>query len=147
MDPLSISASILGVGTAVVKVSQTLCDIQGRYGSANTTLTSICVESNLVSATLSSLQHLFDGLTSEAFSQLQARPELVKACDCALTQCATLYVCVNEEVAALDRKDGGDLGAWQKVKLLWKESVMKEHLQSIRSIITVLNTVLQAIQL
>jgi len=55
MDPLSVSASILGVGAAVVKVTQALRDIQGRYGSANTTLTSICVESNLVSATLSSL--------------------------------------------------------------------------------------------
>lgn len=151
MDPLSISATILGIAGKCVTVARDLSNLRDKYTHASLTISAICSESAVVNAALCKLQSLFSQQQHEAFDRFQSRPELATACDTALTGCTLLYSCLDDEVQSLRlhaSADGNAELSWsQKTKVVWKDATMKELLQQIRGQTSALNLLLQCFHL
>ncbi|KAK3061343.1 hypothetical protein LTR53_019810, partial [Teratosphaeriaceae sp. CCFEE 6253] len=58
MDPLSITASVVGISGACAAVVKTLKDIHDKYKQADLTVLAICSESATVQAALAQIESL-----------------------------------------------------------------------------------------
>jgi hypothetical protein len=155
MDPLSVTASVLQITTACLKTVKTLDALRQRFQNARTTIAALCSESILVSAALSNVQGLFLANNDALTVYLRGRPELASALDIALTGCAVVYACLEEEIRKLDvdpQTEGRDGWARQpgwrtRGRLLWNEETMKEYLGQIRGQQAALTLLIQGLQM
>lgn len=151
MDPLTISATVLGIAGKCVTVARDLSILRDKYTHASLTISAICSESAVVNAALCKLQSLFSQPQDEGFVRFQSRPELASACDTALTGCTLLYSCLDDEVQSLRIQAPANATVeltWsQKSKVVWKDATMKELLQQIRGQTSALNLLLQCFHL
>lgn len=149
MDPLSITASVVGISEACLSVTKALSDFRDKYQKANLTITAICSETSVVSASLSQIQSLLYRDGDALILKLEQRPDLASTFDIALTGCMVLYSSLEDEIADLRvaiRQDDG-LGWKDKFKTAWKEDDMTHLLQQIRGQVIALNVLLQGLQM
>ncbi|OCK79667.1 hypothetical protein K432DRAFT_405366 [Lepidopterella palustris CBS 459.81] len=150
MDPISITASVVGVTAACLKAAKTLQGLRCKYLEASTTIAAICSESTLISASLSQIQALLLRNPNDLSGHLQSRPELAATFDTTLTGCTVVFACLEEEIKRLDVaaciQEGRD--TWrQMAKVAWKADAMKELLQSIRGQQSAITLLIQMLQM
>lgn len=129
MDPLSITAKILSVTTIFLKAARILNDLREKYKHAQITISTLCAESTVISASLSQIQSLILQNPDAITTQLK----LIATFDTALTGCAVVFAVLDDEIQKLvcQRQDT-ELRWVQKAKLLWNDSLMKDLLQQLR---------------
>ncbi|KAF2181767.1 hypothetical protein K469DRAFT_637902 [Zopfia rhizophila CBS 207.26] len=150
MDPVSITAGVVGVTAACLKTAKILNELRPRYLEASATIAAICSESTLVSASLSQVQALLLRNSKVMATQLQARPELAATFDTTLTGCTVVFACLEEEVNRLDIKacKEEDQDSWKhRAKIAWRADTMKELLQSIRGQQGAITLLIQMLQM
>jgi hypothetical protein len=149
MDPLSITAAVLGISTVALRVTKTLSGLISSYHHASITVTAICSESALISAALSQIQSLMFQSGDSIVDRFADRSDLCNTFDIALTGCQLLFSCLETEVADLQVavSASGTLPLRQKVKTLWKQDVMASLLLQLRGQATALNLLLQGLQM
>jgi len=148
MDPLSITASVVGIGGAVATVVKALKDISGKLKQANLTILSICSESSSVHAALGQIETIFRRHEEELLVRFEQQPALASAFDTSLTGCALLYSCLETEVKDLQaslRKDGS-LDWTARFKTVWRQGDMELMVGQIRGQGAALNLLLQGLQ-
>lgn len=134
MDPLSITASVVGISgacAAVIKISKDLLD---RYNGSDLTIQAICTESATVMVALSRIERLARGEAEGLVSRSEEHSILRDTFDASLTGCTMLYSALYTDMQTLEaalNRDGG-LDWKHKLKPVWKEDSMKDYLQQIR---------------
>lgn len=149
MDPISITGTVLSITARCLTTAKALYDLRGKYKSAQTTISAICSECTVISASLTRIRSLVVQNTDVLSTQLSFRPELGTAFDTALTGCMVVFRVLDDEVKKLT--SGGDgtakLGFKVKARYLWDEETMKELLQQIRGQQTAISLLIQALQM
>lgn len=79
MDPLSITASIVGIGRAVPTVVKSLEDVSDKLSRSNLTLLAICSESSSINAALGQIETIFRHHEQERLLRFQQQPALACA--------------------------------------------------------------------
>lgn len=149
MDPLSITASVVGISAACASVVTTLKDIHDKYKHADLTVLSICSESSTVQAALSQIESMLRQDGDAVVSRFMEQPVLASAFDTAITGCQMVYSCLDaelHELAVAMQQDGG-LDRKKKFKTVWKQDAMLGFQQQIRGQVLALNTLLQGLQM
>ncbi|KAK3069423.1 hypothetical protein LTR53_012250 [Teratosphaeriaceae sp. CCFEE 6253] len=149
MDPLSITASVVGISGACAAVINTLKEIHDKYKQADLTVLAICSESATVQAALAQIESLLREDGDAVVSRFTTQPVLAAAFDTAITGCQMVYSCLDAELrelaAALQRD--GSLDWKRKFKTVWKQETMAGFQQQIRGQVLALNTLLQSLQM
>ena len=133
MDPLSITANVVGITTTCLATIKALNDLRTKFREAALTLAAICSESAVISATLSRLQSFIMSQERKFLKCFEDRMELVATFDIALLGCVAVFSCLQEEIGRITRgMDNPQIGKFGKIKMLWREDVMQELLRQIR---------------
>ena len=151
-DPLSVTVGILQVTTVCVSTVKALESLRTRYQNAGITISALCTESMLVSASLSQIQSMFLQNNEALAVHLRSRPELSSTLDTALTGCTVVYKCLDSEIQKLsvdthDYVHQSRINWKTKVRLLWNEDTMKEYLSHIRGQQAALTLLIQGLQM
>jgi hypothetical protein len=148
MDPISLTAGILSITTACLKSAHRLDGLREKYKHAQTTITALCAEAKVISASLSQIQSLILGNAGALITQLRPRSEVIAIFDNALTGCAVVFAVLDNELAALSSEDEDGVMNWtQKAKLMWKDDLMKDLLQQLRGQTAAIGLLIQALQM
>ncbi|KAF2827227.1 hypothetical protein CC86DRAFT_208283 [Ophiobolus disseminans] len=148
MDPLSLTASILGITTACLKSAHLLDGLREKYKHAQITISALCAETTTISASLSQIQSLVLGNQGAIITQLRSRSDVVATFDTALTGCSVVIAVLNDEIVALVTEGSANSIAWhQKAKLVWKDEVMRDLLQQLRGQTAAIGLLIQALNL
>lgn len=149
MDPVSITGAVLSVTATALKCSKVLDSFRQQYNIASVTISAICSETTIVSASLSQLQViLLQGSGA-------IKPELIPVLDTAITGCNVTFSCLEREVGKITAACPPGSSATMvaepsmkmKLKLLFNEDTMKELLQHIRGQQSALTFLLQLLQM
>ena len=81
MDPLSITSSVVGLTATCVKTAKKLHDLKDKYQNANLTISAICTESTIISASLSRIQSSILDSPNALSDKLNAQPDLEATLD------------------------------------------------------------------
>jgi len=142
MDPLSITASIVGILGAAAKVSSLLITFVQNTKGAPKLAQAVLAEVNGLSAVLTHLQTYLLGTASS--SKSRASLILVEQVIVTLTECVTTFSEL-EDVLGTARLES-DLRIMDRVKLAMKESKVveiQERLQRNKASLTLMLTILQ----
>lgn len=147
MDPLSISASVAGLTASCVQTAKALHDLKDKFDNANLTISAICTETTLISASMSRIQsHLLRDPESVS-DKLHSQPSLESTLDQALTGCYLVFDVLQSEVSKLTESalldPSVDLRFTAKVRYMWSENTMKDILTQMRGLQTALTLLLQ----
>ena len=149
MNPLSITAGVVGISEACLSVVKALNNFRQQYQQASQTVGAICTESTVINASLSQIQTMMCRDPKGVISRFKERPDLAHTFDAALTGCMVLFSCLEDEVAnlriAVDQ--AGGLTWKEKLQTVWKEHTMAGLLQQIRGQETALTLLLQGLQM
>ncbi|CAO2656784.1 Nn.00g055870.m01.CDS01 [Neocucurbitaria sp. VM-36] len=147
MDPLSLTASILAITTTCLKSAHLLDSLREKYKHAQMTITALCAEATVISASLSQIQSLILGNSGAIITQLRPRSEVLATFDSALTGCAVVLAVLDDEIAALiSEGQDGEMSWTQKAKIIWKDGVMKDLLLQLRGQSAAIGLLIQALQ-
>ncbi|TKA73408.1 hypothetical protein B0A55_04271 [Friedmanniomyces simplex] len=149
MDPLSITASVVGISAACASVITTLKNVHDKYKQADLTVLAICSESSTVQAALAQVEYLLKQDGDAVVSRFQQQPVLASAFDTSITGCQMVYSCLDAELRELAtalQQDGG-LDRKRRFKTAWKQDTMLGFQQQIRGQVLALNTLLQGLQM
>jgi hypothetical protein len=148
MDPISVAASILAITNHCFSTAKTLNTLRNDFKDAGMTISAICSETSIMTASLSHLQGLVFNNPDAFSSQLESRPELSSTFDTALTGCVVVFSVLDTEVQKLTRQalQKGGIGWAARAKVIWKEDTMKNLLQQIRGQQTALTLLIQLLQ-
>ena len=127
MDPLSITASVVGLTATCVQTAKALNDLKGKFQNASLTIGAICTETTIISASLSRIQSSMLGSPSGLLDKLSARPDLEATLDHALTGCYVVFDVLQAEVQKLTesaRTNSLELGFRVKLRYVWSENTM-----------------------
>ena len=134
MDPVTI-VGLVGVATAladlVVKIAQGLNDYRIRYKEASRTLIRLRNYCNVIQAAALKIQQVDHGHIGRLSDQGRSTSPL---CERPLTGFVDLMSDLDDEVQQLLGKDPttpGELSRKTRLKVVWKEDGMKEHLLEI----------------
>ena len=146
MDPFSITTAILPVTKACFTTAKSLYDIRNEYKDAPTTITSMCSETTVISASLSQLQHIVLR-KNDLEATLLVRPELASALDCSIIGCTVVFSCLKEEMAQVKKgmRDGQPTTK-SKAKLVCNKDKLRELLEDLRGQQTALSTLIALLQ-
>lgn len=147
MDPLSISASVAGLTASCVQTAKTLRDLKDKFDNANLTISAICTETTLISASMSHIQSCMLQSPDAVSAKLQSQPSLESTLDQALTGCYVVFDNLESEVSKLTesevQQNAVELKFTSKLRYMWSESTMKELLAQMRGLQTALTLVIQ----
>jgi hypothetical protein len=146
MDPISITTAVLAISARCLTTAKAVSTLRDKFKGAQITISAIHSESTVISASLGHIQSLILKDPETLSSIFTSRPGLEGAFDTALTGCALVFSILDDEVQKL-QGDGGEIGAAEKMKIVWKEETMKELLQQIRGQQTALSLLIQALQM
>ena len=141
MDPLSVSASIIGILGAAAKVSSVLITFVQNTKAAPKLAQTVLAEVNGLSAVLGHLQTYLIGVASPSKSRTSLI--LVKQFVVTLAEWVTTF---SELEDLLGTSDHNDMAALDRMKWAMKESKVSDiqgRLQSNRSSLTLMLTILQ----
>lgn len=139
MDPLSVSASIIGVLGAAAKVSSVLITFAQNTRAAPKLAQTVLADINGLSTVLSHLQTYLLGNTTP--SKSRASHILVEQVIVTLIECVITFSEL-EDVLGTSK----DMGVLDRIKWVMKESKISEiqrRLQSDKSLLTLMLTILQ----
>ncbi|CAN9399095.1 unnamed protein product [Alternaria alternata] len=124
MDPLSITVAVLRITTTCVAAAKELNEIHVAWKRAPVTVSSLCSQLKLTSASLSQIQSLLLNDTDV----LQAKPALVETLDTTLTSCLVLSACLEKYMLKITKGvlENSRLDWKAKFKTLWNEDEVKE---------------------
>ncbi|KAK3624508.1 hypothetical protein LTR56_011707 [Elasticomyces elasticus] len=133
MDPLSITASVVGISTACASVIKILKEVHDKYKQAD----------------LAQIESLLRQDGDAVVSRFVQQPVLASAFDTAITGCQMVYSCLDAELQELVRalQQDGSLDWKRKFKTIWKQDTMTGFQQQIRGQVLALNTLLQGLQM
>ena len=146
MDPLSITASVVGLTATCVQTAKTLSDLKDKFQNASLTISAICTETTIISASLSQIQSLMLGNPDGLSNKLQQRPDLESTLDQSLTGCYIVFDVLQAEVQKLlefSPPGSSEFGLRTKLRYMWNESTMQDILTQIRGLQTALTLLLQ----
>lgn len=148
MDPLSITASVVGIGGAVASVVKGLKDVADKLKRGNLTIIALCSESSSVHVALGQIETIFRRHEDEMLTRFEEQPALVSAFDTSLTGCALLYSCLEAEVSDLREAlaKRGTLDWTSRFKVVWKQDEMESLAGQVRGQSAALNLLLQGLQ-
>src|SRR5262245_29595123 len=111
MDPISITASVVGITASCVSAVQALNNLRTRYSNASSTVAALCTESSIISSSLCQIQTLLLRNPDALAPQFESRPELAATFDTALTGCIVVFSRLDEELSTLmpEGLDGEEL--------------------------------------
>ena len=134
MDPLSITASVVGISGACASVIKTRKDVYDKYKQADLTIASIISETGAVQAALSQIESLLKRDGNAVVAQFKEQPVLAQAFDTAITGCRMLYSCLEKELDELAEalEHNGSLDWKRKFKAAWRQDTMAALQQQIR---------------
>ena len=141
MDPLSVSASIIGILGVAAKVSSVLITFVQNTKAAPKLAQTVLAEVNGLSAVLGHLQTYLIGVVSP--SKSRASLILVEQVIVTLAECVTTF---SELEDLLGTSDYNDMAVLDRMKWAMKESKVSDiqgRLQSIKSSLTLVLTILQ----
>jgi hypothetical protein len=101
MDPLSITASVVGLTATCVQTARALGDLKDKFQNAGITIAAICTETTIISASLSRIQSSMLGSPTGLSDKLSARPDLEATLDHALTGCYVVFDVLQAEIQKL----------------------------------------------
>lgn len=146
MDPLSLTASILGITSACLKSAHLLDGLREKYKHAQVTISALCAEATTISAFLSQIQSLVLANQGAIVTQLRSRTDIVTTFDTALTGCSIVVAVLNDEIATLVTEGSENDAGWrQKAMLAWKDNTMKDLLQQLRGQSSAIGLLIQAL--
>lgn len=146
MDPLSITASVVGLTATCFQAAKALNGLKSRFQSASLTVAAICTEAAIISASLSQIQSSMLGSPDGLSEKLRARPDLEATLDSVLTGCYVVFNVLETEIQKLTESaqpNPSDLGFRAKLRYVWSESTMQDILSQIRGLQTALVLFLQ----
>lgn len=146
MDPLSITASVVGLTATCFQAAKALNGLKSRFQSASLTVAAICTEATIISASLSQIQSSMLGSPDGLSEKLRARPDLEATLDSVLTGCYVVFNVLETEIQKLTESaqpNPSDLGFRAKLRYVWSESTMQDILSQIRGLQTTLVLFLQ----
>ena len=149
MDPLSITANVVGLTAKCVQTAKALNDLREKYKHANMTITAICTESTIISASLSNIQNSMLSSPDALSAKLESRPDLESTLDSALTGCFVVFDVLEAEVLRLTGRavsESTEFSFKTKAQYLWNEKSMQEILGQIRGLQTALTLLLQVLE-
>ena len=91
MDPLSITASVVGLTATCVQTAKALDDIASTYKQAKLTVGATVTEPTIISASLTQIQSALLRDPEALSARLQTRPELQSTFDTALMGCMVVF--------------------------------------------------------
>lgn len=147
MDPLSLTASVLAITTACLKSANILNGLREKYKHAQITISALCAEATVISASLSQIQSLILQNPSAIFTQMRSRSDVIATFDVALTGCSVVFAVLNDEIAALVAECQEDMSWSQRAKIVWKDAIMKDLLQQLRGQSAAIGLLIQALQM
>ncbi|KAK9423675.1 putative Fungal N-terminal domain-containing protein [Seiridium unicorne] len=148
MDPLSVTTSVTALTAACLKTTKAMGDLCEKFKHAQMTLSAICSESTVICASLSQIQSLVLTRPDALRTQLRERSELVATFDIAVTGCMVIYAVLDDEVQSIMALCvDGQLGWFEKAKVLWKEDTMSGLLQQLRGQQHAISLLIQVLQL
>jgi len=149
MDPLSITATVVGLTAKCMQTAKSLNDLRNTYQYGQTTISAICAETTTISTSLSHLQALMLQNQEIVSSRFLGKHEIQGAFDTILTGCMLVYAALDDEV--LQMKGAGDgfrrLGFRAKTKYVWNESMMQSLLAQLRGQQSAMTLLLQLLQM
>ncbi|CAI7611169.1 unnamed protein product [Penicillium pancosmium] len=147
MDPLSISASVAGLTASCLQTAKALRDLKDKFDNANLTISAICTETTLISASMSHIQSCILKDPDAVSDKLQSHPSLESTLDQALTGCYVVFDILESEILRLTESEvlqnSVDLKFTAKLRYVWSESTMKELLGQMRGLQTALGFIMQ----
>lgn len=148
MDPLSLTARVLAITTACLKSANGLGGLREKYKHAQITISALCAEATVISASLSQIQSLVLQNPNAILTQMRSKSNVIAIFDGALTGCSVVFAVLNDEIAALTAEcQEEDLSWSQRAKITWKDAVMKELLQQLRGQTAAIGLLIQALQM
>jgi hypothetical protein len=146
VDPISITTAVLAISARCLTTAKAVYTLRDKFKGAQITISAIHSESAVISASLGHIQTLILKDPDTLSSNFTSRPELEGAFDTSLTGCALIFSILDDEVQKL-QGSGGEMGPAKRMKIMWKEELMKELLQQIRGQQTALSLLIQALQM
>jgi hypothetical protein len=148
MDPLTITGSVLAITARCLTTVLALHGLRARFQHAQTTISALCSESTIMSASLAQIQNLILSNPDALTSHLQQRPELVSTFDTVLTGCMVVFSVLDDEVQRLFPSNANEnAGLLDRARVVWKEDIMNDLLSQIRGQQGALTLLVQALQL
>lgn len=148
MDPLYVSAHILGIAAACVCTTKALNDISGKSSGAPSTVAAICSESSKIGASLLRLQHValsrpmvLAGKGNDEQSPMRS------ALDIVLTGCMVSFSCFDDEVSKLSRGRAPGRDTSANIGFTWNKANLRRLLSQLRDCSLVTTLVISALQL
>lgn len=155
MDPLSLSMAIAPLILTSARLAILVTVVRDSYINAPTTLHSTLTECHLMHTALSKIQGLVFRNETELAERLQGQKSLNDAFDKALTGCRITLTALNLEVGKLVEpkqqqgkiKEGPmEMKFSAKVKLIWKEDVMRHLLEHTRGLMVSLHFIITILE-
>jgi hypothetical protein len=146
MDPLSITAAVVGLTATGIQAAKGLQDIKDKFQGAALTIAAICTETTIISASLSQIQSSLLGNRDKIADNLSKRPDLEATLDQALTGCFVVFDVLQAEVGKLTeacQTNVLDISWKVKLRFVWNESTMQDILTQLRGMQTALSLLLQ----
>jgi hypothetical protein len=149
MDPFSITAGIVGITAACLSTAKSLNSLRSKCREGSATITAICSEATVISASLSHIQALMIDRPTVVTARFQQRPELMATFDTALIGCMVMFSALDEEIKriAAHMTDDTELSWKGKVRFVWREDTMKELLSQMRGQQTAITLLTQLLQM
>ena len=157
MDPLSITAAVVSLTGVCLVTAKRISDLRTRFNVTSLTLTAILSETTTVSSSLGQIQSALLCFSSTFVSQFERDSTLLQTLDTALIGCSVVILALQEEIGKLeagllkaraDRSGDQIQSHWLlRMKILWKENIMKELLVQIRGQQASLGFLLQALNM
>lgn len=155
MDPLTLSMAIAPLILTSARLAILVAVVRDSYTNAPTTLLSTLTECHLMHTALSKIQGLVFRNETELAARLQEQKSLHDAFDKALTGCRITLTALNLEVKKLiepkqqegKMKEGPiEMRFRAKVKLIWKEDVMRHLLEHTRGLMVSLHFIIALLE-
>ncbi|KKZ62260.1 hypothetical protein EMCG_00427 [[Emmonsia] crescens] len=151
MDPISaigIAGGAIQITTLITKTIHGLSSLHGKFSNADLTLNSLIAELLTIKAAITQLHEL----AQYNLNRTPKHPEYIEGLDVALDGCTAIVDVLSEEVAQLTPISSNaeplrGMGLRAKVKVIWKEDLMKEHSQMLHAQITISRTSSEQLEL
>lgn len=146
MDLLSISAAVAALTATSIRAAKTLHGIKDKFQGAELTITSLCIETTIISASLSQVQSLLLGDQDRIAKDLSNRPDLEPTLDQALTGCFVALDVLQAEIEKITEAcptGSKNVTLKAKMRLLWNETTMQDMVTHLRGIQSALSLLLQ----
>ena len=150
MDPFTISTAVAPLILSSAKLTMLISAVKSSYTNAPVTLIATSAECRVMHMTLSKIQGLVYKSDSDLSLRLTTQKPLREAFDDALSGCRMTLAALDFELEKLVEPKLGTqttgFGFRAKVRLVWKEDIMKQLLDQTRSQMTSLQYLIQFLE-